>query len=393
MKKWLSLLLMTMGLLLFCAAVAEEPEVLMDGEYGYALREDGTLELLGCLGEVTELTVPAQVNERPVTSIGRYAFSEREGLTSVTLPGSVTNIGEGAFSGCGALTCVRILADETLEPVQEGATGGEADMLALGLLLVDMLDDTNGTDAEALEAAGNMLFGDQVNAKTEKRIGAEAFYGCYELTDVTIPEGVTHIGESAFYNCELLTEIAIPASVMRIEDEAFSGCSSLTCIHLPDSEFYVSRSAFGGCDMLTLPAKSGSVRMHAVLDWDVQCVLYEDLEDGTVEISGYKGDLWKVVIPAQIDGKAVTSIRKNAFNSCDTIRSVVIPGTVTTIGKSAFAYCESLSSVTIPASVTSIDEKVFNRSKGVTLTVERGSYAEQYAKENGVPFAYAGEDD
>lgn len=92
---------------------------------------------------------------------------------------------------------------------------------------------------------------------------------------------------------------------------------------------------------------------------------YALLDDGTVEIAGYKGSADLLAIPAELDGKAVTSI-----------------------GDCAFFYCDSLTSVSIPDSVTSIGDYAFGDCSNLTLTVPRNSYAAEYAKTNNIPYTY-----
>ena len=92
---------------------------------------------------------------------------------------------------------------------------------------------------------------------------------------------------------------------------------------------------------------------------------YALLDDGTVEIAGYKGSADLLAIPAELDGKAVTSIGDCAFYLCSSLTSVSIPDSVTSIGDYAFAGCGSL-----------------------TLTVPRNSYAAEYAKANNIPYTY-----
>lgn len=87
---------------------------------------------------------------------------------------------------------------------------------------------------------------------------------------------------------------------------------------------------------------------------------YSVLDDGTVEITDYIGSAENVDIPAEIDGKSVTSIGSWAFGDCKSLTSVTIPDSVTEIGYSAFSGCSSLTSITIPDSVTSIGDYAFN---------------------------------
>ena len=86
---------------------------------------------------------------------------------------------------------------------------------------------------------------------------------------------------------------------------------------------------------------------------------YRVLDDGTVEITGYNGSAEKVDIPAEIDGKSVTSIGDRAFYDCSSLASIMLPDGVTSIGDWAFYDCSSLTSITLPDGVTSIGDGAF----------------------------------
>ena len=90
-------------------------------------------------------------------------------------------------------------------------------------------------------------------------IGDLAFYGCYSLTSVTIPNSVTSIGDWAFSGCSSLTLLTIPNSVTYIGIWAFYGCSSLTSITIPKSVTYIGEMAFYGCSNLTSVSIPNSV--------------------------------------------------------------------------------------------------------------------------------------
>ncbi len=126
-----------------------------------------------------------------ITSIGDSAFSGRSGLTSITIPDSVTSIGD-AFSGCNNITSATMPT------------------IAINYIPQDSLQTVVLTSGDS--------------------IGSYAFLDCSSLTSITIPGSVTSIGEGAFSGCSGLTSITIPNSVTGIGSSAFSGCSSLESI-------------------------------------------------------------------------------------------------------------------------------------------------------------------
>ena len=167
-------------------------------------------------------------------------------------------------------------------------------------------------------------------------VGNSAFYGCYRLTTVTIPDSVTSIGSSAFYGCTRLTTIVIPDSVTSIGSYPFSDCSSLTTIAIPDSLTSIGTGAFSGCTSLTTLT----------------------LPDSVISIGGWAFDrcthLTTIAIP-----ESVTSIGSGAFSGCSSLTTLTLPSSVTSIGSRVFHGCSNLTSITIPNSVTSIGQESF----------------------------------
>ena len=167
----------------------------------------------GCSG-LTSVTIPSSVTE-----IGPFAFSDCRSLTSVPIPSSITKIGDNAFSGCSGLTSVTIPSSVT-------EIGSSAFSCCSGLTSVTI-----------------------PSSVTE--IGSSAFSDCRGLTSVTVPSSVTKIGDNTFSGCSGLTSVTIPSSVTEIGSSAFSGCSGLTSVTIPSSVTKIGDNAFSGCSGLT----------------------------------------------------------------------------------------------------------------------------------------------
>ena len=103
--------------------------------------------------------------------------------------------------------------------------------------------------------------------------------------------------------------------------------------------------------------------------------IFTELADGTYSVAWDRNtDLpAEVVIPWEYNGKPVTQVEEEAFDSCDSLKSVTIPSSVTSIGKMAFYDCRSLMSIAIPDGVTSIEESAFYNCYSLTsITIPDG---------------------
>lgn len=186
--------------------------------WSYKKREDGTIIINGYKGAQTEIVVPAKIGKSPVTEIGKEAFSPFHGgvivkngrflktITSVTLPDSVTEIGESAFDSCYALRSVNI---------PEGVT--EIGSYTFSATAIEKIDLPNGL----------------------KIIGDHAFWKCGALRSLVIPEGVEIIGGKALADCGELETVELPCSLEEIglwnDDHIFSGDDKLTVTVPPGS--------------------------------------------------------------------------------------------------------------------------------------------------------------
>src|SRR5574344_31844 len=183
-----------------------------------------------CTG-LTSITIPASV-----TSIGNSAFSHCTGLTSATIPASVTSIGEYAFYYCTGLTSIDLSATNKLQTIGEEAFS----YCSAAKFITTTGSSDTPVKYDALTSIGvNAFYGcsglkdfDMSGATNLTAIGDAAFCKCSGLTSVTIPASVTSIGKGAFYLCSGLTSVTIPASVTSISGSAFYYCSKLSTVYL-----------------------------------------------------------------------------------------------------------------------------------------------------------------
>ena len=216
---------------------------------------------------------------------------------SITIPSSVTKIGNKAFSACG-----NILGVTLQEGVQE--------------------------------------------------IGVSAFYKCKSLQTVIIQEGLTTIGASAFSECENLTSVTLPNSLASIGSSAFSDCYALsatvpTKVKVDSWAFYNAVNIiYHGTDS-SAPWGARSLNGYA----DGYLVYKDATKKELLACSPVAQD---VIIP-----NSVTEIGRYAFYKCANISEVTIPSGVTEIAIGTFGYCSGLSSITLPSTITSIDRDAF----------------------------------
>ena len=308
-----------MFIAVLCASLSVSAQDFFTTEMWYRILSEGnrTVEIVQAVLLSGDIEIPRKViyesKTYTVTSIGKDAFSTCGSLTSVTIPNSVTFIGDNAFS------CSRL---ENINVDSENVNYSSIDGILYNKEATNLI--------RCPKAKTSATIPNSVTTISEK-----AFSGC-DLTSVTIPNSVISIGDNAFQRCSNLTSVTIPNSVTSIGAGAFYYCGSLTSVTIPNTVTSIGKEAFYHCESLisvTIPNSVTSIGDNAFQECS---------------------SLTSVTIP-----NSVTSIGDNAFQECSSLTSVTIPNSVTSIGASAFYGCSSLTSVTIPNSVTSIGYNAF----------------------------------
>lgn len=274
---------------------------------------------------ITNLIIP-----HGVKSIGDKAFYNCKSLTSVTIPDSVTYIGD-AFRGCTQLANVHITDLESWCNID--------------------FDETPMQYAENLYL-NNELVTDITIPSSITSLGDKVFYNCKSLSGVIIPDSVTSVGDCCFYECDGIIEITMGNGLTTIGQSAFFGCTQLTDVYYKGTESQWEKIAIGGHNE---PLTNATFHFYKDGLEYIQYVII----DSEVYITSCDWDVrGGIVIPSTIEDYPVTVIGEKAFYSCN-CTGIVIPDSVKTIGNSAFEDCYWLTDVTMGNSVINIGEKAF----------------------------------
>ena len=273
------LLIVAFGLLA-CSAQAQ---------FNYTDNGDGTVTLTGYNGAGGNVSVPHKIGGKKVSAIGAWDFDRNTRIKSLTLPNTITSVGDLAFENCSSLTSIDFGNGLTSIATSFGGSALTSVKIPKSVISIqgsfwacpNLTDVTIPASVSSIEnnfyyclnlqtitvdsrnrsysSADGVLFnkdqtelilcpagksGNYTSPNSVTSIGDYAFAWCADLTGIVIPEGVTNIGFCSFFSCMGLSSITIPASVTSIDDWTFCQCYNLTAIY-----FLGNAPMLGGFDL------------------------------------------------------------------------------------------------------------------------------------------------
>jgi hypothetical protein len=371
--------------------------------FNFKVISNRTLEVSAADKSITEADIPASVTYNDtnyvVTDISEGGFANCSNLTFITIPNTVSYIGDLAFSYCTSLKVIKLFVEgrhligEDNEDDSNDDDDDESDVIVPPCWWCGSVIKIAPRNFAGQEASTDIFYGSRAKVTTVilgdgvtyipeglcqsmfsltsidipnsvTSIGEEAFANCSSLASITLPDNLTSIGQSAFYNCTSLESITIPDSVTNIDDYAFERCTSISSVNIGKSVVYIGEGAFDRCYALK------NCTWNATKCGDFLPYNKSPFSHISSQITSFTFGEAVEIIPANLCNRmyklqsieipnSVTIIGDSAFYYCNTLTSVKISNSITSIGDCAFSRCEELTSITIPSSVTSIGAKAF----------------------------------
>lgn len=342
--------------------------------------KDGVL--LGYYGLGGDIVLP-----NTVTKIDNEALKGNDNIVSITIPGSVKDIGNNAFEGCTKLErviftnpektsknlIIRLSAFQNCKKLTECEIPARAYQVVGNVFkgctsLTEVTVNKNNPyyftddcgvlfgpalvnyepqydDAYALQSypagrQGAYTIPSKVNGKEIDQIWTSGFEGASGLTDITIPASIGRLGTAAFEGTGL-TNVVIPDTVLQVDPAVFQNCTKLVSVKLPAELAEIDQYMFANCISLQ----------------------HVDMPDSITKINIY------------------------AFHNCTSLTSLALPEGLTSLSVGCFEKCYNLQHVVVPPSVINFpkdDVGVYNPFKysPVTVYVQKGSTGDRFFNSN-----------
>lgn len=375
MKKTLSIILsVALVLALFSSsgvwAVQLDTTTYTEGDYTYSV-SNGEATIVAVNTKISgKVIIPSTLGTYPVTNIGKNAFKSCRSITDITIPNGVKIIDEYAFDGCSNIISITI--PSSLKTIKNYAFYYCANIEKVYITdlkawcEIDCYGDYEVNKspmifADELYLNGEILSGELVIPEGTTSIASCAFWGCSEITSVSMPNSVTRIGEFAFRKCTSLAEIEASNNITTVGEDAFYNTAWFD--NQPNGIVYVGSVAYKykGTPPSNLTIKNGTkgIADYAFVDYDniTQVSLPPSLENIGVYSFFSCDSITELTIP-----NSVTKIENHAFYSCNKLVELNAGVGLTNIGYGAFSDCELLQNINLPDKPINIAARAFSNT-------------------------------
>ena len=357
--------------------------------FEYSLNEDNEATITKYNGNVSALSIPAELDGYKVVGIGDGVFKGKTALRTVVIPDSVESIGNQAFSGCANLSSVQLPENEKFvtlssrlfyeckklkrvkipnsiisikdnvfnncESLEDVNLPNKLNSISYQVFM--NVPITKITIPKSLETASGYYNGANI---------CGAFYNCSTLKEVNFEEGVTKIPSRLFAGCNGIEKIIVPNTVTNIEERAFEDCINLEKAEIPDSVTSMGNNVFQDCEKLAdvdLPNRLVTIGYQVFTNVPItKITIPKSLETASGYYNGANicGAFYNCSTLKEVNfEEGVTKIPSRLFAGCNGIEKIIVPNTVTNIEERAFEDCINLEKAEIPDSVTSMGNNVF----------------------------------